>query len=171
MSESPTLGVEIQDKDLDRYFDIDKPLFESLSKENGHTSWSAIALSKCLGYSSYFSFFKAINKAQQVCLSLEIKVTEHFRQSSLIDESQPDLRLSRFACYLSVMNADPKKPQVARAQAYFATLAEACRRYIEQTEDIERIVIRDDISDRERSLSSTAAEVGVENYAFFQNAG
>jgi len=70
-----------------------------------------------------------------------------------------------------MMNADPRKSQVAHAQAYFAAIAEAFQRYVEESEDVERVLIRDDVTDREKSLSVTAKCAGVENYPFFQNAG
>jgi DNA-damage-inducible protein D len=60
---------------------------------------------------------------------------------------------------------------VAQAQAYFASLAEATRLYIESVQDVERVQIRDDISERERSLGGVAKAAGVTEYHFFQNAG
>jgi DNA-damage-inducible protein D len=82
-----------------------------------------------------------------------------------------DYKLSRFACYLVAMNGDVKKPAVAAAQAYFATLAEAARRYVQNARDVERVQIRDEMSGREKSLVTVAKNAGVEQYQFFQNAG
>ncbi|MNH24237.1 DNA-damage-inducible protein D [compost metagenome] len=82
-----------------------------------------------------------------------------------------DYKLSRFACYLTAMNGDGKKPEVARAQAYFAAVAETFKRYIDQAEDVERVLIRDEISLHEKSLSGVAKQAGVTEYHFFQNAG
>lgn len=161
--------------ELHLIFDGDDPPFEQQSRENGFTSWSARKFAAFLGYKDYKTFFaSAINRAQQVCMSLEIDLGEHFKQETIIDNQGrevKDIRLSRFACYLAAMNGDPKKPEVAQAQAYFATFADACRRYIQETEQIERILIRDEISDHEKSLSSTARHAGVVEYQFFQNAG
>lgn len=162
-------------EDLQLIFGGDHPIFEQESRENGITTWSARKFAEYLGYKDYKTFFSsAINRAQQVCLSLEINVSEHFRQETLLDQDgkeRTDIRLSRFACYLAAMNGDPKKTEVAKAQAYFATFAEACRRYIHGTEHIERILIRDELSDHEKTLSSTAKQSGVTEYQFFQNAG
>lgn len=69
------------------------------------------------------------------------------------------------------MNADPRNPKVAEAQAYFITMAEAFRQYVQEADGVERVLIRGEVSDREKALSSTAKAQGVENYAFFQNAG
>lgn len=106
-----------------------------------------------------------------MCLSLGIDVSEHFKQEIDASGRVRDVRLSRFACYLAAMNGDPKKPAVAKAQAYFVRFAEACRRFIQQGGDIERILVRDEISEHEKSLSSTAHRAGVTDYALFQNAG
>lgn len=69
------------------------------------------------------------------------------------------------------MNGDTKKREVAQAQAYFAAVAEAFRKYVEQSEEVERILIRDEISEHEKSLSGVAGKAGVTEYGLFQNAG
>jgi DNA-damage-inducible protein D len=69
------------------------------------------------------------------------------------------------------MNGDVRNPRVAQAQAYFITMAEAFRQYVHEAENVERVLVRNELSDREKALSGTASAHGVENYAFFQNAG
>lgn len=155
-------------------FDGDHPLFELKGRPNGFTTWSARAFAEFLGYSDYRSFKPALNRAQQVLLSLEIDVSDHFRQEVATDTGggkTVDIRLSRFACYLAAMNGDPKKKQVAKAQAYFARYNEECQRFIDDAEQLERVLIRDELSEHEKTLSHTAKKAGVEVYAFFQNAG
>lgn len=147
--------------------------FENYSKENGFTYWQASELMALLGYESAASFQKAINKAMTTCVTLNIPVFENFIQIPIIQDGKSlvDFKLSRFACYLVVMNADSKKLPVAQAQAYFATLAGAVHNYIEEADKVERLVVRNEISDREKSLTGVANQAGVENYAFFNNAG
>lgn len=147
--------------------------FENYSHENGFTFWYASDLMKLLGYENMASFQRAINKAMTTCNTLNIPIIDNFFQEQRLFESKPllDFRLSRFACYLTVMNADSKKPAVAMAQAYFATLAGAVHNYLEEANKVERLVIREEISERETSLSGIVHKAGVENYAFFQNAG
>ena len=151
------------------HFQPEEPNFEALAKENGFTYWLKSNLATSLGYEDGKSLEKAINKAMTVCLTLNIPVIENFVQ---VDGSleKNDFKLSRFACYLTVMNADVRNPLVARAQAYFAGLAEAFAEY-SKAESVERVLIRGEISEREGTLSSTAKTHGVENYAYFQNAG
>ncbi|MGH9867344.1 MAG: BRO family protein [Candidatus Polarisedimenticolia bacterium] len=155
--------------DLVRYFDNGGEGFEQRGVSNGGRWWYASDLMAMLGYESMGSFQKAINKAIGTCSTLNISVTENFAQRE--GGAPGDYKLSRFACYLVAMNGDVKKPQVALAQAYFATLADAARRFIQSAQDVERVQIRDEVSQQEKSLAGTAMRSGVTKYAFFQNEG
>lgn len=148
------------------HFDEEPRSFEDLAITNGTNLWNEADLMEALGYQSAESFKKVVIKAQQALLSLGVAFEENF-----VRQSSGDYRLTRFACYLIAMNGDSKKHQVAAAQVYFATLAETFRSAIEHSEAIDRIVIRDEVTDGEKSLASTASRHGVENHAFFQNAG
>lgn len=50
------------------------------------------------------------------------KVTEQGRYGSY---TVKDYHLSRYACYLTVMNGDPRKPEIAAGQSYFACYQKA----------------------------------------------
>jgi DNA-damage-inducible protein D len=149
--------------------------FELAGKTNGGRHWSARNLAEMLGYENFSTFNKAINKAIGVCTTLGISVSENFKQiDEIVDGvSEHDFELTRFACYLTAMNADIGKSQVAKAQAYFAALADAVQEYIQNAENVERVQIRDDVSDRERSLSGVAKQAGLipQKYGLFHNAG
>lgn len=148
------------------HFDDGKKSFEDFAKENGATHWDETLLMDALGYESADSFRKAMNRAKTACLALNIACEEHF-----LRQDDGKHFLTRFGCYLLAMNGDPKKPQVAKAQAYFATLAETFQSHLEHAEAIDRILIRDEVTDGQKTLTSTAKAHGVKNYAFFQNAG
>jgi DNA-damage-inducible protein D len=155
------------------YFDRGGEAFERRSITNGSTWWLASDLMAMLGYESLPSFHGAINKAIGTCMTLGIPIQENFvQQPRTVDGvTIDDYKLSRFACYLTAMNGDTKKANVAKAQAYFAGLADVARQYVDSVNEVERVQVRDEITDRERSLNSTAKQSGVERFDFFQNAG
>lgn len=155
------------------HFEDERRNFEDFAIENGDRYWWASDLMRMLGYDSLASFRKAINRAINACAALNITIFENFIEVKREVDGKPevDFKLTRFACYLTAMNGDVRKPAVAAAQAYFVTMAEAFRQYIQEADGIERVIVRDEISDREKSLASVVKDAGIIQYAFFQNAG
>ncbi len=147
--------------------------FESFGKDNGFHFWYARDLMTLLEYENYNTFSKIINKAIGVCSSLGISIEENFisMKREINGKQENDYKLSRFACYLTAMNGDIKKPQVANAQAYFITFAEAFRLCVQESGQIERVIIRDEITQREKSLSGIVKQSEIEQYQLFQDAG
>ena len=148
--------------------------FEGMSHDNGEPYWWQSDLQVLLGYKDARSFKNAAGRAIQAMNQLGVPIQDNFHHVNRDTDGggrADDCKLSRFACYLTAMNADPKKPEVARAQAYFATLAEVARQYIQETEGVERVLVRGEISDQESTLASTAKTAGIQQYPFFQNAG
>ncbi len=166
------LSMQMNSSDV-FHFDGGKPDFDSMCHENGMTFWYARDLMGMLGYSSYQSFSRSIQKAITTCSTLNIDIMDNFVQVTreIDSRAEKDYKLSRFACYLVAINGDTSKPEVARAQAYFAAIAETFKRYIENAEEAERILIRDEVSQHEKSLSAAAGAAGVTAYQFFRNAG
>ena len=150
-------------------FEFNDHTFESMarvSKKRGNY-WLASEIAVMLGYSSLSSLQPAIRKAQQASLSIGINVDENFARIP----ASGDWGLTRFGCYLVAMNGNVSKPEVAAAQIYFAVMAEGFRQYVEQAENMERVLLRDEISEQEKSLSAAAHGAGVEQYGYFQSAG
>lgn len=88
---------------------------------------SARELYKILGYSSSRALQNTVEKARIACENSKEDVFQHFYlQIDVVITGNGSLqktevyRLSRYACYLIIMNADPHKPIVALGQAYFA---------------------------------------------------
>lgn len=152
------------------HFEADRPSFESLGRQNGFRYWLASDLMRLLDYTTMQPILNAVNKAMAACAQLNIPISENFCEAKTATGGR-DYKLSRFACYLTVMNGDPKKPMVAKAQAYFITMAEAFRQHVQESDSIERVVIRGEVSDREIALSATVHARGIETIQFFQNAG
>jgi len=147
--------------------------FEQIAKDNGEHYWYARDVMPLLGYEAFSSFESAINKAIRACTSLAIPLHDVINpiERKIDGVDQRDYKLSRFGCYLVAVNGDVGKPEVAAAQAYFVALADAFRQQFQHAESVERVLIRSDISERENSLKGVAHGAGVENFAFFQNAG
>ena len=147
--------------------------FEDFKNQNGFIYWWASELLLMLGYPDLKSFKKVIDRATKAFISLGINHYDNiiytFREVG--GKQREDFKLTRFACYIVSMNADPKKPEVAQIQAYFAQQTRAFELYIQGNEDIDRVLIRDEIREGYKSLSATAKTAGVEDYAKFTNAG
>jgi DNA-damage-inducible protein D len=152
------------------HFDPARPNFEACGRDNGFRHWLASDMMAWLGYANMGPVRRAVQKAIAACAALGVPIQENFRETKT-DGVGADWCLSRFACYLTAMNGDVKNPRVAAAQAYFITVAEAFRHYIQEADGVERVLVRSEVSERETALSGTAAARGVEQYAFFQNAG
>ena len=148
------------------------PSFEQLAHRNGTSLWREADLRRALGYESPTTFRRVVQKAQAACLALGIPIEENFRLGE--PESPSGLReykLTRFACFLTAMNGDPRKREVAAAQAYFAALADAIHEWAGEPEDVERIVMREDVAGGAKLLNSVASRHGVEHYGLFLDAG
>ncbi len=148
------------------HFENDRPSFEDLGKPNDVTHWDEPIVMEVLGYESEQAFIKALTRAKQACLSLGIQCEDHF-----VRQSNGKHAITRFGCYLIAMNGDPRKPEVAAAQAYFAAIAETFQGRLEHAEAIDRVLIRDEVKDGQKALVGTAQSHGVQHYAFFLNQG
>jgi len=84
--------------------------------------WMARDLMPLLGYQKWERFEGAIDRAKVACQNSGLPELEHFfpEVGKSLTKPKDDYRLSRYACYLVAMNGDPRKPEIAMAQSYFA---------------------------------------------------
>lgn len=85
--------------------------------------WLGRELMPILGYVRWSDFDDVIERAKAACKNAENSLLEHFSGTILKSTGgrpKQDCRLSRYACYLVAQNGDPRKPEVAAAQSYFA---------------------------------------------------
>lgn len=147
--------------------------FEDFKNQNGITFWWASELMLMLGYNDMKCFHKVIDKATKTFLSLGINHYENIIcvEREIDGKNFPDFKLTRFACYITAMNADPQKVEVARVQAYFAEQTRKFEIYLQGSNDMDRILFREEIKEGNKALSATAKKAGVEDFAKFNNAG
>ena len=152
--------------------------------ENGNEFWYARELQKALEYTEYGKFLPVIEKAIEACRKTGFDGGNHFahvsemvRIGSGAERKMDSYKLSRYACYLIVMNGDPRKEVIALGQTYFAVKTrqkELSDEVAQLSEDEKRLAIRDEVTIRNKFLASSAKAAGVEtpvDYAVFQNRG
>lgn len=91
-------------------------------REDGTEYWSARDLMPLLGYDKWQRFHSAIERAMIAAEAQGHDVTSLFTASgkSTRGRDRMDYEMARFAAYLTAMNGDPRKPEIAAAMAYFA---------------------------------------------------
>lgn len=160
--------------------------FESIKhiNEYGEEYWLARELQGVLEYARWENFSKVIDRAQKACENTGFNVQDHFRDvtkmvqlGSGAEREIDDVMLSRYACYLVVMNGDPTKEVIAVGQTYFAVKTrqqELIDNYEQLSEDQKRLAIRNEMIAHNKSLAEAAQMAGIEDprdYAIFQNKG
>ena len=159
-------------------------IFEDIKHidEKGNEFWYARELQDILEYRQWRSINDLIGRAKAACKESKYSIDDHFAvERKMVDIGSKtkrkvlDYKLSRYACYLIVMNGNPKKEIIALAQTYFAIqtrkqeLSE--KEYSLLTEDEKRLYQRKLTKRGNYSLNITAKEAGVKNFDKFHNAG
>lgn len=162
--------------------------FEEIRRfdEDGNEYWLARELAKALEYAEFRNFLPVVERAMESAEKSGRNKFDHFVEVHVMIDlgkgarrTVPDVKLSRYACYLIVQNADPSKPVVALGQTYFAIqtrrqeLADEAESILGD-EDRLRLKLRGDIKHHNKELASAAKEAGVVtpfDYAIFQDEG
>ena len=163
---------------------INNNIFENIKHvdETGIEFWYARELQNVLEYHQWRSISDLIKRAKVACKESKYNVDDHFAvQRKMVDIGSKttrnvlDYKLSRYACYLIVMNGNPKKEIIALAQTYFAIqtrkqeLSE--KEYSQLTEDEKRFYQRNLTKKGNYSLNQAAKKAGVRNFDTFHNFG
>lgn len=177
------LGKALTNEEQNNYTET---LFESIKHINkyGEEFWYARELSKVLEYKDFRNFELTIFKAMEACKNSENNISDHFGEvtemvaiGSNAKRGFPSYELSRYACYLIVMNGDSSKKIIALGQTYFAVKTrqqELIDNFEELNEDQKRLAIRREMAEHNKLLVEAAKNAGVEtnlDYAIFQNYG
>ncbi|WP_455109734.1 DNA damage-inducible protein D [Porphyromonas sp.] len=163
-------------------------LFDEIRHEDeqGTEYWLSRELAKVLSYSDYRNFVSVINKAMEACLNSGGTIENHFGDVTEmvsigygVQREIKEIKLSRYACYLIVQNADPAKEVVAIGQTYFVIQTRTQELQKEEQpqlteEEQKRLFLRGEMTRHNTQLAAAAQEAGVKtslDYAVFQNHG
>ena len=148
--------------------------------DNGVEYWLARDLQHLLGYGKWGNFQSVISKAKTACEVSGHGVPDHFADVGKMVElgsgSQrniDDVMLTRYACYLIAQNGDPRKPEIAFAQTYFAMQTRRAELIEQRLLEAERLQARQKLSATEKELSHVIYEQtgGNNNFALIRSKG
>ena len=159
-------------------------VFENIKHidENENEYWLARELMPLLEYTLWQRFSNVINKAIINCKNSNNNDIDHFISTdkmvqigSKTTRTIKDYKLSRYACYLIVLNCDPRKDVIALAKTYFAVQTRKQelleREYSSLSEDEKRFFQRKLTKKGNQSLQIAARNAGVRNFPKFHNSG
>jgi DNA-damage-inducible protein D len=143
---------------------------DDIRHQNGVEFWYARELYPILGYSRWENFETALNRSKDACKTTGGSVEDHFREvtkmvniGSDAQRETQDIKLTRYACYLVTLNGDPRKEEIAFAQAYFVTQTRKIEILQKHMGELERIDAREKLKITEKEFSNMGFSRGVDS--------
>ncbi len=168
---------------MDKSLTIIQQNLESIRKTSDDQQmtefWSARDLMPYLGYTTWRMFTEAIERAKTACKTSGQSIPDHFVGADKLVSTGSgarrkieDVFLTRYACYLIAQNGDPRKPQIALAQTYFATQTRKQELLEQRERETKRLETRANLKETETKIESTVYHRGIKlpvEFATFKN--
>jgi DNA-damage-inducible protein D len=152
---------------------LHKSFEDTVHTEGSLEFWYARDLQTLLEYTQWRNFELVIEKAKLACTNSNQQIQDHFADVSKMVEIGseteryiPDVKLTRYACYLIAQNGDPRKTVIAFAQTYFALQTRKQELLEERLQLQERLQARERLTASETELSRNIYQRGVDQQGF-----
>jgi len=135
---------------------------------NGQEYWFAREIQPILGYSDWGNFEATMTRAANAMRNNDIEPSHHIADTTNMmalgknaHRQVKDMFLTRAACYLTAINGDSTKPEIAAAQAYFASQTRAKEVADQESTDRERLEKRGKVTQSFKTVSGVAQKAGL----------
>ena len=144
-----------------------------IDEQSGVEFWYARELQPAFQYAQWRRFAETIERAKIACKNSGNIVENHFADVGKTipmpknaSKQIPDVKLTRYACYLIAQNGDPRKEEIAFAQSYFAQQTRKQELIEQHMQNLQRLDNREKLRESEKRLSKNIYERGVDDKGF-----